>query len=140
MNTKFSAVSLFFVMFAFIFYFFSTIYFGNAMFSTKTVTAIQSAFSTGTITASINSVIGSASSWGFFGGLHQLFVYVLTPFAYIYYAFTTLGLIVVFIGYFLNYPFSFFPSPLNVLIPTFLIIFLVVSLLTSIRVMESGIE
>ena len=140
MNTKFSAVSLFFVTFAFIFYFFSTIYFGNAMFSTKTITAIQTAFSTGTITTSINSVIGSTSSWGFFGGLHQLFVYVLTPFAYIYYAFTTLGLIVVFIGYFLNYPFSFFPSPLNVLIPTFLVIFLVVSILTSIRVMESGIE
>lgn len=140
MNTKFSSVSLFFILFAFIFYFFSIVYFGSAMFSTSSITAIQTAFSTNAITASIDRVIGSASSWGFFGGLHQLFVYVLTPFAYVYYVFTTLGLILIFIGYFLNYPFSFFPSPLNVIIPIFLVIFLVISILTSIRVFESGIE
>ena len=140
MNTKFSSVSLFFILFAFIFYFFSIVYFGSAMFSTTTITAIQTAFNSNTITASINNVIGSASAWGFFGGLHQLFVYILTPFAYVYYVFTTIGLLMIFIGYFLNYPFSFFPSPLTLIIPTFLIMFLVISIVTSIRVFESGIE
>ena len=140
MNTKFSTVSMFFIMFAFIFYFFSTEYFGSAMFSTHVITAMQNSFSASTITASITSIIGTSSSWGFFSGLYQLFVYILTPFAYVYFVFSSLGSLILFIGYFLNYPFSFFPSPLNLMIPSFMVIFLIVSLLTSIRVFESGIE
>ncbi|MEM0172907.1 MAG: hypothetical protein QXI16_00205 [Sulfolobaceae archaeon] len=140
LSVKFSSVVMFEFAFAFIFYTFSYYYFGSSMIDTKTIINIAVSFSPSQINIDLTNLIGTASSWGIFGFAYPVVYAFLTPFAYIYQFFSIINQVFTFIGSFLYYPYSVFPSPLNTAIPTFFIILLIISILTSLRFTGSGIE
>ncbi|MEM4056703.1 MAG: hypothetical protein QW578_06685 [Thermoplasmatales archaeon] len=140
LSVKFSSVVMFEFAFAFIFYTFSYYFFGTSMIDTSAITNISTSFSPSRINTDLTNLIGTASSWGIWGFMYSSVHAFLTPFAYIYQFFLTIDYIFKFIGSFLYYPYSVFPSPLNTAIPTFFIILLTISILTSLRFTGSGIE
>jgi hypothetical protein len=90
----------------------------------------------------IQTLLGG--QWSIFGfsvsGFQNAIIYALIPIAFISNGIADIMAMIVWIFSLINYPFSLLPSPFNFIIPTVLTIMILISLITSIRIMESGIE
>ncbi len=141
MNLKLSAVLMAFITYIILFYTFSYYFFSTPNFSFN-FPNISHELSSSYIYSQLKNMLGGSWSIGIYSlsGIENAIIYALTPFAYIFQIFYVIFQIIAWIGYFISYPFSYFPSPLNSLIPIFLGFLFTISIISSLKIIDSGVE
>ncbi|MEM3859297.1 MAG: hypothetical protein QW478_07805 [Candidatus Micrarchaeaceae archaeon] len=92
-----------------------------------------------------SSITGGTWSWNILGAtislevIHQIIIWLMIPFIYIFQFFSFLIAWIVWIFAFVVYPFTFIPQPFQAFFEFLLIGFIGLSILTSIRIAMSGL-
>jgi len=136
-----------FGIFVFIFFyiFMSTLIFGNNFMQSNPFPDINSYFS---INSNINlaenitggqwiiNVFGNKISFEF---IHQIIIWIMIPFVYIYQIFAFIISIFIWLGNAIIFPFTYLPSPFSTFGELFITGLIIIEILFSIRILSSGL-
>jgi hypothetical protein len=141
MNFKFSNVVMFLTFFAMLFYTFVLLFSGSNFFNTNPFPSFNN-LTIPQMYSQLQTLLGG--QWSIFGfsvnGFENAIIYGLMPIAFVANIIYDIGSVMIWIVNLIYYPFSLLPQPFNTVIPIVLSIMVAISILTSIRIMESGIE
>jgi hypothetical protein len=136
-----------FGIFVFIFFytFMNTLIFGTNFLQSNPMPDFNSYFGINNVLNMVSSITGGMWVINFMGNtisfefIHQIIIWILIPFAYIYQIFAFIISFFIWVGNMILYPFTYLPAPFSTFGELFISGLIIIEILFSIRILSSGL-